>query len=72
MAGKQQKRDTYKYHFIHNGKVVHRGITDDLQRRESEHQRKWKGGWIKQVGNRTTRDAGIKWEEEGGKRVRRK
>ncbi len=33
----QAPRDTYKYHYWWRGKVVHRGITDDLGRREQEH-----------------------------------
>ena len=32
------ERDTYKYHFIKDRTVVHRGITNDLERREQEHQ----------------------------------
>ena len=58
-----KKRDTYKYHFKVNGNIEHRGITNDLDRREQEHQAKHgKKGRIKQVGNRTTREAAHKWE----------
>ena len=32
-------RDTYKYHFKVDNKTVHTGITNDLGRRELEHQR---------------------------------
>ena len=32
------ERDTYKYHLKRGNKVVHRGITNNLQRREAEHQ----------------------------------
>lgn len=59
-----KKRDTYKYDFKVGNKIVHTGITGDLERRESEHQQKWKDGHIKQVGHRTTRDAALDWEEE--------
>ena len=31
------KRDTYKYEFKIGNKIVHKGITDDLPRREGEH-----------------------------------
>lgn len=63
------KRDTYKYHFKIGGKVVHRGITNDLNRREGEHKNKFgSNGRITQVGRRTTREAGLKWERDGGKR----
>ena len=56
--------DTYKYHFKVGNKIVHTGITIDLKRREQEHQQRhgWSKGRIKQVGERTTRDAAIAWE----------
>lgn len=60
------RRDTYKYHFKIGNKIVHGGITNDLERREQEHQQTWPSGHIKQVGNRTTEDAARKWEEEQG------
>ena len=62
------KRDTFKYQLKVGRKVVHRGVTNDLDRRESEHQREVPNAEIKQVGRRTTRDAALKWEREGGKR----
>jgi len=61
-------RDTYKYHLIKDRKVVHRGITDDPRRREGDHQQEFPGSHIKQIGRRTTREAALKWEREGGKR----
>ena len=48
--------------------MLHRGITDDLIRREAEHQRDYPRSKIQQVGRRTTRAAALKWEREGGKR----
>ena len=63
-----KSRDTYKYHFIKDRNVVHRGITDDLERREQEHQTKYGGGHIKQIGRQTTEEAARKREDEGGKR----
>ena len=62
------KRDTYKYQLKKGGKVVHRGITYDLARREAEHQKGYPATHIKQVGRQTTREAALKWEREGGKR----
>ena len=59
-------RDTFKYHFKIGNKVVHGGITNDLDRREEEHQQKWPSGHITQVGRRTTEDAARKWEEDEG------
>lgn len=57
-------RDTYKYDFKVGNKVVHNGITNDLERRENEHQQKWPDGHIKQVGRRTTEKAAREWEKE--------
>ena len=59
-------RDTYKYHYKVGNKVMHGGITNDLERREAEHQEKWPTGHIKQVGNKTTEEAARKWETEKG------
>lgn len=62
-------RDTYKYHFKSGNKIVHTGITKDLERREQEHKQTYgDSGHIKQVGHRTTRDAALKWEGEQAKR----
>ena len=56
-------RDTFKYHFKKGNKIVHRGITNDLERREQEHKQNYgDGGHIKQVGRVTTRDAALDWE----------
>ena len=61
-----EKRDTYKYHFKLGNKIVHTGITNDLRRRELEHQsrRGWAKGHIVKVGYRTTRSAALAWEDE--------
>ena len=58
-------RTTYKYHFKIGNKIVHTGITNDIDRRELEHQRQpdWGKGHITQVGYRTTRDAALDWED---------
>ncbi len=60
------RRDTYKYDFRKEGRIVHSGITNDLKRREGEHERDYRGGSIRQVGRRTTREAAREWEK--GKR----
>ena len=59
-------RDTYKYHFKLGNRIVHTGITYDIDRREAEHRQKdgWEKGHILQVGLRTTRDAALQWEDE--------
>ena len=62
-------RNTYKYHFKKGNRIVHTGITNNLERREQEHKETFgKSGHIKQVGLRTTRDAALKWESEQEKR----
>ena len=63
-----KERDTIKYQLKQGRKIVHRGVTNDLARREKEHQEEFPGSKIKQVGRSTTREAGLKWEREGGKR----
>jgi len=69
-------RDTYKYHFKVGNRIVHRGITNDLQASESRHRTSgnsdtqggkriyWKDGHIVQIGNITTREAALAWERE--------
>ena len=57
-------RDTYKYQFKIGNKIVHGGITNDLERRETEHQQKWSNGHIRQVGRATTEEAARQWEKD--------
>jgi len=59
-----EPRDTYKYRLWYYGSIVHYGITNDLERRESEHQKKWPGSTIEKIGNMTTRTAALQWERE--------
>ncbi len=58
-------RDTYKYHFKQGRRIVHTGITNDLERRGDEHKQDFgRDGHIVKVGYVTTRDAALKWERE--------
>ena len=61
-----QKRDTHKYHFKVGNRIVHGGITNDIDRREAEHKQNWPKGHITKIGNRTTRDAAREWEKDKG------
>ena len=62
-------RSTYKYHFKKGNKIVHTGITEDLERREQEHQCRYgESGHITRVGHRTTKEAALEWEREQAKR----
>ena len=56
-------RDTYKYHYKIGNKIIKSGITDDLERREAEHQQDIPKGHITKVGHKTTEDAARAWEE---------
>ena len=59
------ERDTYKYHLKRGNKIIQSGITNDLDRREREHQReRGDGVHIQKVGNRTTRDGAKDWEKQ--------
>jgi len=62
-------RNTHKYDFKLGNKILHSGVTVDLDRRELEHQQRWPKGHIVQVGNKTTREAAEKWEESKQKTV---
>ena len=58
-------RNTYKYHFKIGNRIVHTGITNDLDSREQEHKRTFGvEGHVKSVGRATTMDAALKWEGE--------
>jgi hypothetical protein len=61
----EPKRDTYKYHLKRGNKVIRSGITNDLDRREREHQRNYdKGVHVQKVGSRTTREGAKEWEKK--------
>ena len=62
----RKPRNMYKYQYKVGKKIVHGGVTDDLERREREHQQKWPAGHIRQVGRRTTEEAARKWEKDKG------
>ena len=59
-------RDTHKYLYKIGNKIVHGGITNNLDRREEEHQEKWPKGHIFKVGRRTTEEAAREWEKDKG------
>ena len=61
-----EPRDTYKYVYVHKGRVPHGGITNDPDRREREHRGRWPGGYLQPLGRRTTRSAARAWERANG------
>ena len=65
MANKQKPRDTYKYTLMNGRRRIRSGITNDLDRREQEHQREFGANVrIRQVGRRTNRKAAREWEKQ--------
>ena len=67
--GMTDRRDTYKYYLMKRGKIIHVGITNDLERREREHQEEFGNDVrIVQQGHRTTREAALEWEDEQRKK----
>ncbi len=67
--GMTKKRDTYTYDYKVGNKIVHSGITNDLERRESEHKQRWPNGHIKKVGVAKTEEGARKWEESKQKTI---
>ena len=58
-------RDTFKYHLKRGNKIIRSGITNDLDRREDEHQREYgEDLHVKKVGRATTREGAKDWEKE--------
>ena len=64
-VGTMAKRDTYKYHLKRGHKIIRSGVTNDLDRREREHQREYgKDVHITKVGNATTQEGAKDWEKD--------
>lgn len=57
----EKERDTYKYRLALDGRTILRDTTYDLVRREAEHQARYPGSRVAQVGRRTTRKAALAW-----------
>lgn len=56
------KKDTHTYELKKDEKVVHRGITVDLKRREGEHQDQFSKSSIHEVGKPKTKAKALEWE----------
>ncbi len=59
----RKKRDTYKYEWKKGNKTLSYGITNDLERRESEHQREVPGSHLRNIGNASSEDGARDWEK---------
>jgi len=56
-------RNYKKYELKNGSKVVYRGITNDLERRETEHAQDKKFTSMKQVGRACSEQSARKWEQ---------
>ena len=63
-----ETRDYYKYHIRVGHRIVHRGITNDLEHALNEHRQTWPDATIRQVGRCATRKAALEWERSRGRR----
>ena len=57
-------RDTYTYIFYVGRRISHRGITNDPDRREREHQRLYPDGRLVVVGRAKTYEGAVNWEKQ--------
>ena len=58
-------RKTFKYHLKQGNRILRSGITNDLDRREREHQQQYGPGvHMDKVGYASTREGAEKWEKE--------
>ena len=64
-----KKRNTFTYDFKVGPKIVHSGITKDLEKREMEHRQRWPKGRIVKVGAAKTEEAARAWEETKQKTI---
>jgi len=63
-------RDTNRYHIKRGNRILHRGITNDLERRHDEHRLTYGDDvTITKIGPKVSRESGLQWEREGGKRI---
>lgn len=61
-----KSRPYRKYLFKVGNKIVHGGITTDVQQREQQHKQKWPKGHIKAIGGPVTEESAREWEKERG------
>ncbi|WNY24906.1 hypothetical protein [Methanolapillus millepedarum] len=63
-------RDYKKYELKKGSKVVYRGITNDLDRRKTEHSQDKKFTSMRQVGRSCTEESAKNWEQKSLKTYR--
>ncbi len=61
------KREWYTYEFKKGNKILHKGITQDLDRREGEHKSNLdSSGHIRKIGIAKTEISARQWEKDEG------
>ena len=58
-------KNTYKYVLKVGDKVVYRGVTNDLERRQAEHRVRWPDGQVQPMGPKTTMEQALVWMRDG-------
>ena len=63
---KQQSivKDTDTYKLKQNDKIVHKGVTYDLEEREAQHQKQFPKSKIEKIGEIKTREKALEWERK--------
>ena len=56
-----EQSDSYTYELKVRGEVVLSGVTNDLDRRQAEHRRRWPDGQVTPVGGPITRAEALEW-----------
>ena len=59
-------RNYIKYRVHVKGKVVHGGITTNLEQRKEQHKQKWPNSIIRKVGGKVTEESARDWEKKEG------
>lgn len=63
------QRNWYRYDFKVGDVIRHSGITQDLERRETEHRNRWPGGRIVPVGPAVSEETAREWEKTKQKSI---
>lgn len=58
----RQPRDTYRYTRREGNRIVYVGVTNDPDRRDSEHRQDGTPGKMRIEGPAVTRDSALEWE----------
>jgi hypothetical protein len=59
----------YGYDFKIGERIVHSGITNSPERRESEHKQRWANGHLEVVTGPMTKEKALEWESKKQKTI---